>query len=74
MIMFLSWVHAMSNSYKDLVIPFGTTHKGELIADCPNSYLEWLMEQEWFELKFSEHYEMTKKELAYRKNFDIHID
>ncbi len=60
--------------YEDMTIPFGQAHRGELIADCPNRYLEWLMEQEWFELNFSKHYEMTKKELKFRKQNDIYIE
>lgn len=58
--------------YKDMKIPFGR-HRNELIADIPNGYLEWLLDQDFFETKFHEHWEMTKKELEYRDKFDIHI-
>jgi hypothetical protein len=63
----------VENSYRDLKIPFGK-HKGELLADIPNSYLEWLLEQDFFEEKFHQHWLMSKKELEYRKKFNIYID
>lgn len=59
-------------SYRDMKIPFGK-HRGELLADIPNSYLEWLLEQEFFEEKFPEHYTMSKKEMEYRRKFNIYI-
>lgn len=59
-------------SYRDLKIPFGK-HRGELLADLPNSYLEWLLEQDFFEEKFREQWLMSKKELEYRNKFNIYI-
>lgn len=58
--------------YRDMKIPFGK-HKGEIVADIPNSYLEWLLDQDFFEEKFSQHYEMAKQEMDYRNKFDIYI-
>lgn len=63
----------VSKPYKDMKIPFGK-HVGKLIADIPNGYLEWLLNQEFFETKFREYWEMTKKEIEYREKFDIHIN
>ena len=60
-------------SYRDMKIPFGK-HKGELLADIPNSYLEWLLDQEFFEEKFQQHWKMTKKELEYRDKFNIYVE
>lgn len=62
----------VKNPYRDMKIPFGK-YKGELLADIPDSYLDWLLEQEFFELKFKEHWKMTKQEKEYRKKFNIHI-
>lgn len=59
--------------YRDMKIPFGK-HKGELLADIPNSYLLWILEQEFYEEKFHEHWSMTKQELEYRKKFNIYIE
>jgi uncharacterized protein (DUF3820 family) len=61
-----------NTSYRDLKMPFGK-HKGELLADIPNSYLDWLLEQDFFEEKFREQWLMTKKELDYRKKFNIYM-
>lgn len=62
----------VKDTYRDMKIPF-SKHKGELLADVPNSYLKWLIEQEFYEMKFHEHWLMTKKELEYRSKFDIYI-
>lgn len=61
------------SSYRDMKIPFGK-HKGELLADIPNSYLEWLLDQEFFEEKFLQHWKMAKKELEYRDKFNIYVE
>jgi uncharacterized protein (DUF3820 family) len=63
-----------SRPYEDMTIPFGTTHKGKLVADCPDKYLKWLTQQEWMEEKFKKLWDMIGKELDYRKRFDIRID
>lgn len=63
----------MMVSYEDKPLPFGK-YKGELIADLPNGYLEWLLDQEWFEEKFVDLWKLTKKEMGYRERFDIVID
>lgn len=56
--------------YEDMKIPFGK-HKGELIADLTDSYLDWLLDQDWFAEKFPKHVVMVKKEIGYRKKFNI---
>lgn len=63
---------AEDKSYRDMKIPFGK-HRGELLADIPNSYLEWLLEQDFFEEKFREHWLMSKKEVEYRRKFNIYV-
>jgi uncharacterized protein (DUF3820 family) len=62
----------VENSYKDVKIPFGK-FRGKLLADIPNSYLTWLLEQEFFELRFKDIWKMTKLEKEYRKKFNICI-
>lgn len=59
--------------HKDIRIPFGQAHKGELIADVPNSYLDWLEEQEWVAIKFPVIFKQVKIEREYRKRFNIEI-
>lgn len=61
-----------SNTYMDMPMPFGK-HKGELIAVLPNTYIDWLLDQEFFEEKYPKHWAMAKKEKEYRKKFDIVI-
>lgn len=56
--------------YTDRKMPFGK-HKDELICDIPHDYLEWLMDQVWFEEKNPILYETVKIELKYRKDYDI---
>lgn len=33
------------------LMPFGK-HRGTRVTDCPESYLRWLTEQDWFKEKF----------------------
>ena len=58
---------------QDIIIPFGI-HKDKLVADTPNSYLEFLMEQDWFCSKFKDVAEQIKIEQDYRKKFNIIIE
>ncbi|KPK42093.1 MAG: hypothetical protein AMJ65_08210 [Phycisphaerae bacterium SG8_4] len=37
----------------DKILPFGK-HKGERICDCPILYLDWLIGQDWFIVKFED--------------------
>ena len=59
-------------SYEDVPLPFGK-HKGELVADIPNSYLEWLSGQEFVEDKFPKLFDIVNQEIAYRERFGIVI-
>jgi uncharacterized protein (DUF3820 family) len=61
------------HGYEDIKIPFGK-YKNELLADVPNSYLEWLLDQEFVETKYSKLYKLCKLEKHYRNEFDIYID
>ena len=62
----------MKDEYVDKEIPFGK-HKGEMICEVEDSYLEWLLDQDWFCLKFPIHKKLIDKELKYRKDFNIPI-
>ena len=56
------------------IIPFPKSKfYNKPIEDLPDSYLEWLSEQEWFEAKFSKGYEAITKELEYRYTFGKHL-
>lgn len=54
------------------IIPFGK-HKGEPVEDVPTSYLEWLLEQDWFcngsKPEHMKSFDSVQKELAFRKRF-----
>jgi len=50
-------------------MPFGK-HKGKDIEDLDASYLEWLLEQEWFCSKNHTAVEAIKKELEYREKWN----
>lgn len=58
--------------YRDMPLPFGK-FKGQLLADVPNFYLEWLLNQEFVELKFTDLWEMAKMESKYREEFGVDI-
>jgi uncharacterized protein (DUF3820 family) len=47
------------------VIPFGK-HKDEPVEDIPRSYLEWLLEQEWFCAREKEGVKAIETELEFR--------
>jgi uncharacterized protein (DUF3820 family) len=66
----------IEKGYIDMSIPFGTTHKGKLVADCPDRYLNWLVDQRWMQerKRFEQLFSMIKKELAYRKKFNIRVN
>ena len=48
------------------VIPFGKEHKEKKVSELPTEYMQWLIEQEWFEEKFKVLYKEVKKELKDR--------
>ena len=58
--------------YEDIEMPFGS-HKGELLADVPNSYLKWILDQEFVEEKYPRLYKLAKMEEQYRITFNINI-
>lgn len=59
--------------YEDIRMPFGQ-HKDKLLADIPNSYLDWLLDQEWMETKHPNLFRLAGLEKHYRTEFDIEID
>lgn len=58
---------------KDIRFPFGE-YDGVLIADVPNSYLNWILEQDWFFQKYDEVKYQVVIEMEYRKKFDIVVE
>lgn len=58
--------------YKDTPLPFGK-FKGQLLADVPNYYIQWLLDQEFVELKFADLREMAVIESKYREEFGVDI-
>ena len=64
----------MSESIEYLTVGL---HRGKNIADVPSGYLEWLVEQDWFN-KGGGNYEQeclaVEKELAYREKNNAHFN
>lgn len=58
------------SGYEDVKMPFGK-HKGELVADLPDSYLNWLLGQDFVKIGYNQLWKMVAKESKYRKDFDI---
>lgn len=48
------------------VLPMGK-FRGQAIAEVPDSYLQWLSEQDWFEKKYPDLQERINEELEYRE-------
>jgi uncharacterized protein (DUF3820 family) len=59
--------------YEDIKLTFGK-HKDKLLADVPNTYLDWLLNQEFVELQHPKLFRLAKLEEHYRQEFDIYID
>lgn len=54
------------------LIPFGK-FSGKDIDEIPNTYLRWLVEQDWFEKQYSDLLTEVESELEYRNRWDIVI-
>uniref|UniRef100_A0A6M3JQ67 Putative quorum-sensing-regulated virulence factor n=1 Tax=viral metagenome TaxID=1070528 RepID=A0A6M3JQ67_9ZZZZ len=54
-------------------MPFGA-FKGVDIEDIPNKYLEFIIGEKWFITREASLAENIKKELKYRKQWDINIE
>jgi uncharacterized protein (DUF3820 family) len=63
----------MGQGYEDIALPFGR-FKGQLLADISNSYLEWLLDQEFVELKYPKLFQIAKLEQQYRLSNGIEIE
>ena len=59
--------------YEDMALPFGK-FRGKLLADIPNYYLNWLLEQEWFEVDHPKIHTIAKMERDYRKKWHIEVE
>jgi uncharacterized protein (DUF3820 family) len=53
--------------------PFGK-HKGKTLADIPDTYLDWLIGQDWFVKRNREWVEAIGKELATRKRSHYYVE
>ena len=57
---------------QDEPMPFGK-FKGKLICDLPNSYLIWLLDQEWMAKDYPNLYTQLKIENTYRNRFGVNV-
>lgn len=53
------------------ILPFGKRYKNYCIEDVPSSYLEFLLEQDWFCEKFEDKIKLVEEELKFRNKFDL---
>ena len=54
------------------VMTFGK-HKDKDIEEVPDSYLRWMIDQEWAEDRYPELVEAANVELKYRSDFNKHV-
>jgi len=55
------------------LLPFGK-FKGKAIDEVPDSYLTWLLEQDWFEEKFEDLFDDVQAEINWRKEVNYHVN
>jgi uncharacterized protein (DUF3820 family) len=58
---------------QDTPMPFGK-YKGKLICDLPNSYIFWLLDQDWVVKDWPNLYEQIQIENQYRDKFGFDED
>jgi len=58
--------------YEDVLLPFGK-FKGKLICEIPNSYLSWLLDQDWMVKDWPNIYVQCQLESKYREDWNIRI-
>jgi len=59
--------------YGEFVIKFGR-YRGRALAEVPNSYLRWCLEQDWFEERYLDHVEPFENELQWRETWGIKVE
>ena len=59
-------------TFKNPCMPFGK-YKDRLIEEIPSSYLEFLLDQDWFHEKFLSLVEQIEAELTYRTDHSAHF-
>lgn len=57
---------------KELIFPFGR-FRNKRPDQIPNSYLEWVLNKEWFNEKYTKLSNECAKELDYRNRYNIRI-
>jgi len=58
-------------AHGDEVLEFGK-FQGQALATVPNSYLGWLLKQDWFEDR--EEFEAVQDEMYWRKDNGVHVN
>uniref|UniRef100_A0A6M3M5R2 Quorum-sensing-regulated virulence factor n=1 Tax=viral metagenome TaxID=1070528 RepID=A0A6M3M5R2_9ZZZZ len=58
-----------------LYLPFGKSqNEKKTVDELPSSYLQWLLEQDWFEKKYERFIEPIEAELDWRTTMDRHFE
>jgi len=60
-----------SGAYSGIVMSFGK-HRDNKIGSIPNSYLSYLLREDWFEEK--DEFEAVQDEMNWRKEQGVYID
>jgi len=60
-------------TYTDIPMSFGK-YRGFLVADLPDSYLNYLLDQDFVQDKYPEIRRIAKMEKDYRKKWDVTVE
>jgi uncharacterized protein (DUF3820 family) len=63
----------MSGEHGELIVDFGK-YRGCTLAEVPDSYLRWCLEQDWFEGKYAEYVEPFEDELRWRDVMEVRVE
>ena len=61
----------MTGGYSETILPFGKFRE-QAIGSVPNSYLSWLLKQDWFE--WYDEFDAVQDEMAWRKDNSVYIE
>lgn len=56
-------------------LPFGkSANEGKTLEELPSSYLQWLLEQDWFEEKYARFVDFVQQEWNWREETNNHFE
>lgn len=63
----------MTGAHAEVVMYFGK-YKGWVLGATPNSYLNYLLGQDWFEESYPDLLEPVEDEMRWRREQGVHIE